>query len=149
MQYYQSDTNKGFETHSEEQANYNAGQTQAPPPYNSNYQRPNILPNSSTILTLGILSIVSLCCCGPFLGIILSIIALSMSSKAGKLVLTSQNIYTPGSISNYKAGKICAIIGLCLGALSLAFLIFSILAETAFTLQMQETIYDVWNEMNY
>lgn len=85
------------------------------------------LPNSTAILVLGILSIVT-CMCGGITGIILGIIALSLATKANDELAKNPNRYTPASASNTRAGKICAIIGLITSSLYfLAIIIVNIL----------------------
>lgn len=80
------------------------------------------LPGASTVLTMGILSIVgTLFCCGPF-GAIFSIIALVKAKTANQLYQQSPENYT--DYSNVKTGKILAYIGL---ALSLIYLVLFIL----------------------
>ncbi len=69
-----------------------------------------VLPNSTTVLILGILSII-VCC---FLGLILAIVALVMASKGKNLYEADPGKYTVSSFNNMKAGKICAIVGLIL-----------------------------------
>ena len=79
-----------------------------------NLQQP--LPNATAVLVLGILSIV-MC----FVGVILGIIAVVLANKDLKLYNASPEVYSPGSYNNLKAGRICAIIGLILNALLVAF----------------------------
>lgn len=80
------------------------------------------LPNSTAVLVLGIISIVA-CFCYGIIGIILAIIALVLASKANTLYQQNPGMYTEASFKNLKAGKICAIIGLCLSALYFIFII--------------------------
>lgn len=77
------------------------------------------LPNSTGVLILGILSIVFFLCyfCLGILGLTLGIIALVLAKKDLKLYNSQPNNYTSSSLSNLKAGKICAIIGICLSSL--------------------------------
>ncbi|AEM69356.1 hypothetical protein Murru_0300 [Allomuricauda ruestringensis DSM 13258] len=80
------------------------------------------LPGASTVLTMGILSIVgTLFCCGPF-GAIFSIIGLVKAKTANQLYQQNPENYT--DYSNVKTGKILSYIGL---ALSLIYLVLSIL----------------------
>ena len=79
-------------------------------------QRQN-LPNSTTILVLGILSIVT-CSCGGIIGLALGITAIVLAAKASKLYMVDPGSYTLSSYGNMKAGKVCAIIGVCLAGLS-------------------------------
>lgn len=81
------------------------------------------LPNATAVLVLGILSIV-VCFCYGILGIICGIIALVLAGKDQKLYKEDAGLYTSGSYSNLKAGKVCAIIGLVISILYLIVLIF-------------------------
>ncbi|MBN8695960.1 MAG: hypothetical protein J0L87_05480 [Bacteroidetes bacterium] len=63
------------------------------------------------------------CFCYGIIGIILAIIALVLASKANTLYQQNPGMYTEASFKNLKAGKICAIIGLCLSALYFIFII--------------------------
>lgn len=79
-------------------------------------------PNSTAVLVLGILSIVT-CWLYGVPGLILSIIAMVMSGNAKKAVDANPTGYTQSSLNNLKAGRVCAIIGLSLSALYLLFVI--------------------------
>ena len=68
--------------------------------------RQQTLPNSTTVLVLGILSIVVCFICG--------IIALIMSSGDKRLYEQNPGLYTVSSYDMLKAGRICAIVSLCL-----------------------------------
>lgn len=100
-----------------------------PPQYgqNENQQFNNqftqlALPNSAAVLVLGIISI-ALCWCYGIVALTCGIIALVLSSKAIQLYKANPNAYTLSSYNNLKAGRICAIIGLCLSALMLVYII--------------------------
>jgi len=71
------------------------------------------LPNSNTILVLGILSIVF---CWwhliSFAGIVLGIVTIILSKKEISLFNANPNQFTISSLNNVKTGRICAIIGL-------------------------------------
>ena len=82
---------------------------------NNNQMQQN-LPNATGVLVLGILSIV-FCWCYGIPGLILGIIALVMSKKATTLYNSSPESYSESSFKNMKAGRICAIVGLCLSSL--------------------------------
>ncbi|MCC6837094.1 MAG: hypothetical protein IT234_01035 [Bacteroidia bacterium] len=73
-------------------------------------------------MVLGIISIVA-CFCYGIIGVILGIIALVLASKANTLYQQNPGMYTEASFKNLKAGKICAIVGLCLSALYFIFII--------------------------
>ena len=73
------------------------------------------LPNSTAILVLGILSIVF----AGLIGIILAIIALSMWGNVKTLYRDYPQDYNVVSYNRANAGRICAIVGLCLVGLIL------------------------------
>jgi hypothetical protein len=77
------------------------------------------IPDSSTILTLGIISIVTSTCCFIFFwaGLIVGILAIVMANKAMSRFNENPGKYTEKSYSNVSAGKICAIIGIVLAAI--------------------------------
>lgn len=83
------------------------------------------LPNATAVLVLGILSIIF----AGLIGIILAIIALNMSGNARSLYHNNPDAYTDTSYSKVNAGRICAIVGLCL----VAVLVSVILAIVIFT----------------
>ena len=90
-------------------------------PYNSGNpgnRVPEDLPNSTAILVLGILSIIF----AGFIGIILAIIALGTAKNARYAYEDYPGDYTEASYARVNAGRICAIVGLCLAAV-----IFSIM----------------------
>jgi ABC-type phosphate transport system permease subunit len=94
------------------------------PSYNNQQQ----LPNATAVLVLGILSIII---CG--IGAVLGIIGLVLANKDTKLYNNSPDLYTNGSYSNLKSGKICSIIGLILSTLFIIFyavvIVFTITAS--------------------
>ncbi|HNW97865.1 MAG TPA: CCC motif membrane protein [Bacteroidales bacterium] len=118
---------------------------QAPPPNYQNpqgfYQQPQ-LPNSTAVLVLGILSIV-FCWGYGIVGLILGIIALSMSGKATATFNANPNMYSLTSYNNMKAGRVCAIIGTILSALFLIYVIIVIAFLGAFLSSMP------WDMMNH
>jgi len=83
------------------------------------------LPNSTGVLVLGILSIV-FCFCYGLVGMVLGIIAIVLGNKANKLYNDNPNTYSESSYKNMKAGKVCAIIGVCLSSLYLVVIIIYI-----------------------
>lgn len=85
------------------------------------------LPNSNAVLVLGIISIAA-CWCWGFPGLICGIIALVLSSKSEIIYRAEPNNYTPGSYSNLKAGKVCAIIGVCLSG----FIVLNVIIKLIF-----------------
>ena len=82
------------------------------------------LPNSTTVLVLGILSIVFSCWYFSIVGVVLSILALVLANRDLSLYYSNKTQYTLSSFNNVKAGRICAIIGL---AVAIIFFIFFIL----------------------
>lgn len=93
------------------------------------------LPNSSTVLILGILSIVFSIWYISILGVILSIVALVLSSRDMSLYSSNSARYTLSSFNNLKAGRICAIIGLTVALIFFVIImlvIFGILATLPF-----------------
>jgi hypothetical protein len=71
------------------------------------------LPSSGGILAMGIISIVL----AGGIGIILAIIALSLSGGAERKYRENPEMYREGSYKNMRAGKVCAIIGMSLTVL--------------------------------
>jgi len=105
-----------FETQS---ANYNTNA-------NLNYSNGNqSIPNSTGVLVLGILSICFFWCYGLF-SIIMAIIALVLASGAEREYQANPGKYALASYKNVKAGKICAIISLCLVGLAIIVLVLVI-----------------------
>ena len=106
------------------------------------------LPNATAVLVLGILSILG-CFCYGIIGLILGIIAIVLASKDSKLYKINPDAYTPGSYSNIKAGKVCAIIGVILSSLYVVFALFivAILGTAALSGNPQDII-DRLNDLN-
>jgi len=82
------------------------------------------LPNSKTVLVLGLLSIVFSSWYFSVIGVVLSILALVLANRDLSLYYSNQSQYTLSSFNNLKAGRVCAIIGL---AVAIVFFIFFIL----------------------
>lgn len=81
------------------------------------------LPNSTGILVLGILSVVT-CCCYGIIGLILGIIALVLAKKATEIYKENPENYT--GFSNVSTGKILAIIGIVLNVIFIGYIIWII-----------------------
>jgi M penetrans paralogue family 26 len=96
----------------------------APQPILPVQQRP--LPNATAVLVLGIISIVG-CFCYGIVGTVLGIIALALASSANTLYQQNPEVYLESSFKNMKAGKVCAIVGLCLSGAYLVFLLIYVL----------------------
>ena len=80
------------------------------------------VPNATAVLVLGIISLVG-CFCYVIPGLTCSIIALVLASTAKRTYLNNPDLYTIGSYKNLNAGRICAIIGLCLAAVGVLLII--------------------------
>ncbi|NBL65146.1 DUF4190 domain-containing protein [Flavobacterium sp. NST-5] len=78
------------------------------------------LPNATTVLVLGIVSIPTSFCYG-IIGVILGIICLVLAKKDRLLYESNPEMYS--GIENVNSGRVCGIIGLCLGSLFLIFVI--------------------------
>jgi hypothetical protein len=74
------------------------------------------LPDSTAILVLGILAIIGSFCYG-IVGLILGIIGVALAGRPERLYRQNPTRYSQASYSNLKAGKVCAIIGICISAL--------------------------------
>ena len=83
------------------------------------------LPNSNTILVLGILSIVF--CWWHIIsvvGIIMGVLTLVLANKEKALYNSSPQTYTISSLNNVKTGRTCAIIGLIISVVVFVLVIF-------------------------
>jgi hypothetical protein len=82
------------------------------PPYNpyGGFGQQIDVPNSGGILAMGIISIVLV----GIIGLILAIITLSMSGNAIRTYNQNPSSYTEASFNRVKAGRVCAIVSLCL-----------------------------------
>lgn len=85
-----------------------------------------ILPHSSTVLILGILSIFLFCFAG-IVSLIMGILALILAQQANQEYQKAPQLYTLSSYQNVQSGKTCAIVGLLLSVLSLVFIILFLL----------------------
>lgn len=85
-----------------------------PPPLEAKlFEAPQELPQATLILVFGIISIPFCCFCGS-IGIVFGIIALVLGGKAKALYMANPTQYTLSSYNNMHAGRICAIVGICL-----------------------------------
>jgi hypothetical protein len=98
------------------------------------------LPNATTSLVLGIISIAT-CWLYGIPGLICGIIGLILSNKDRALYRSNPQAYTPGSFSNSNAGRICAIIGLILSGLFLLYVIIVIIFVGSFAWNMRNFDY--------
>ena len=83
------------------------------------------VPNNIGVLVLGIVSIPT-CMCYGIIGMACGIIALVLHSQGMKAYNANPEEFDAAGLGNMKAGKICAIIGMCLSALFLIYIIFII-----------------------
>lgn len=102
------------------------------------------LPNSTAILILGILSILT-CCCYGVLGILLSVIALYLANKDTQLYMENKELYS--NYSNIKTGKVLAYIGLILSIIYLLFVIWLFVTFGYEGMQDQELMEEKIREM--
>ncbi len=86
---------------------------------NTNTQQ-ETLPNATTALVLGILSLI-FCFAYGVPGLILGIIGLVLANKDRALYNINPTAYSKNSYNNSNAGRVCSIIGICL---SLVFILF-------------------------
>lgn len=84
------------------------------------------LPNATATLVLGILSLV-MCFFYGFIGLILGVIAMSLHSGDKRLYQSNPAKYE-GSFKNARAGYICALIGTCLSALFILFILLAFIS---------------------
>ena len=94
------------------------------------------IPNSQGILILGIFSLVTTFCCAGigFVGLVLGIIAVVMSSKAEQLYQENPAPYSEASYKNVNAGRICGIIGIVVnGVMILAGIIYLLVVGAGLT----------------
>jgi len=89
---------------------------------NTTHNKPLVqerLPNSGGIIAMGIISIVL----AGLIGIILSIIVLSTTSRQVEAYRQDPSRYDESSYKQLNAGRICAIIGLCISGLAILIII--------------------------
>ena len=84
------------------------------------------LPNATSALVLGIISIVGSFCYG-IVGLVCGIIGLILANKDRKLYNESPELYSQSSFGTSSAGRTCSIIGIVLSALIIIVVIFYII----------------------
>ena len=82
------------------------------------------IPNNIGVLVLGIVSIPT-CMCYGIIGMACGIISLVLHSQGMKAYNANPEEFDASGLGNMKAGKICAIIGMCLSALYLIAIIIA------------------------
>lgn len=118
------------------------------PPYGGGFGGMQMaLPNSTIVLVLGILSIVTCCCFYGLIGLVLGIVALILSRKDKQNYLANMSYYTISSYKNLNAGRVCAIIGLILSAIALLFCILFAIFFGFSALNDQEALKEILREM--
>lgn len=85
------------------------------------------LPNANTVLILGILSLVFLWMYG-FVSLILGIIAWNMGNGQRRIFMKAPGVYSEASFRNVNAGRICAIIAVCIGSFATLFVILLVIS---------------------
>ncbi len=101
------------------------------------------LPQASATLTLGIFSIIT-CFCGGIPGLALGIIALVISSNSVKMYKANPKVYT--GYNEIQAGRITAIIGICISGLYLLLFIISISISGWTLTEFPEILEEILNE---
>lgn len=93
----------------------------------SNFNQPQAgLPNATASLVLGILSIVGSFCYG-IVGLVLGIIGLILANKDRKLYQDMPDLYSPSSLGQSNAGRVCSIIGVIISGLIVLFFLFVVI----------------------
>ncbi|WP_296148786.1 CCC motif membrane protein [uncultured Flavobacterium sp.] len=110
----------------------------------SNFETPQKLPNASAVLVLGILSIIT-CCCYGVLSIILGAVGIYLANKDTALYNLNPSLYT--NFNNVRTGKILSIIGIVLGVLFLAYMVWIISVFGFEALQDQQLLEQRMREM--
>lgn len=105
------------------------------------------LPNATAVLVLGILSI-CFCAAWGIPGIVMGIVALTLYKKDKALYDSDPSSYEE-SFKNSNAGRVCAIIGLCLSALSFLFILVYFVILGTILGGVASTINEVSKHRNY
>ncbi len=84
------------------------------------------LPNATSVLVLGIISIVGAFCYG-IVGLVCGIIGLVLANKDRKLYNEAPELYAQSSFGTSSAGRTCSIIGIILSSLIIVVVIFYII----------------------
>ena len=103
-------------------------------------------PHANLVLSFGIVSIFTFCCCSGILGIIFAILALVFAAKSKKEFNANRELYDETSFGKVRSGKTCAIIGLVLG---LIILTIAIVVVNIFSPDELMHIEGGWNQMGY
>lgn len=84
------------------------------------------LPNATSALVLGIISIVGSFCYG-IVGLICGIIGLILANRDRRLYNESPELYSQSSFGTSSAGRTCSIIGIVLSSLIIIVVIFYVI----------------------
>jgi len=101
------------------------------------------LPNSTLILVFGIVSIILCICYG--VGMVFGIIAIVLASKATKIYKENPELYS--GYKNATTGRILGIVGLALGAIYLAYVIY--MYSTYWIEGMQQMSEDMMQDLGW
>ena len=102
------------------------------------------LPNSTLVLVLGILSIVS-CICYGLPGLLCGVVAVIIGQKATNVYKESPESYK--GFDNVRAGKVMGIIGIVLSVLFIIFMIWLISVVGMENMQDEQQLRERLNEV--
>lgn len=103
------------------------------------------LPHSQSALVLGILSIITACCCWGIIGIILGLIGLSNANKAIKIHNENPDLYD--GINNANTGRITAIIGIVIGSIAVLAFVY-MMSSGQYQIMMEQYQQIIEDQMN-
>ncbi len=106
------------------------------------------LPNVTTSLVLGILSFVCCCFSNGVLGVLMSLIALLILRKDGRMLREDPGAYS--NAGSYRTARIIAIVGLVLSAFLLVYMAYEIWQAggwAEFQLQQQEQVQELFEKL--
>ncbi len=105
------------------------------------------LPNVTTSLVLGILSFVCCCFSNGALGVLMSLIALLILRKDGRMLRENPEAYS--NAGSYRTARTIAIVGLVLSIALLGYVVFQIVQAggwAEFQLQQQEQMQELFEK---
>ncbi|MCK9254968.1 MAG: hypothetical protein M0Q45_06690 [Bacteroidales bacterium] len=117
--------------------------------FQNNYNFKINLPKSGAILSLGIISLASILCCGVFISPILAIIALALFPSTKKTYLAEPDLYKKSSYTNLKTGRTLAIIGLSVSVFFIIILLIIGAVSNESTEVLKEATEFGWDELGY
>ncbi|MGX7668523.1 CCC motif membrane protein [Flavobacterium pedocola] len=110
----------------------------------NNFETKQKLPNATAVIILGVLSIL-VCCCYGILSVLLGALGIYLAKKDTDTYNLNPSLYT--NFKNVKTGRVLCIIGIVLGVLMLAYMIWAISYFGWETLQDQELMQEKIREM--